>query len=398
MARSNIARFRRADGSFPPLAGGDHQADDIGMPPLTLGRTLWAIREDALPRLIEAHRAGATGLGIRAAAAAPKAARRSSGQRAGGTVAVIPLTGVITPRYSFLSFLFGGGGGLLDFRDAFREAVVSPDVGAIVLEVDSPGGIIDLVPETAEEIREARGTKPIIAVANTCAASAAYWIACQADELVVTPSGDVGSVGVYMVHEDWSGWNDQQGVQPTYISAGKYKTEGNPDEPLSDDAKANWQQEVDDLYAMFVDAVAAGRDITPKQVRDGYGQGRTLLASRALAAGMVDRVATLEDVIAELLTNGSGGGATARAEARRAARLATTADEPEPEAEADADDQPRCSCGRFITDGEQQCPDCKAAAAAEETEPEPEAEVDDEPEPEATDTPSAQRIADVLFG
>jgi signal peptide peptidase SppA len=277
--------------------------------PLTLGRSTWAIRGDALPRLIEAHRAGGgralERLAIRASAAVPKAARRQAAARAGGAVAVIPLTGVITPRGSFLSMLFGGGGGgLVDFRENFRQAVVDPDVGAIVLDVDSPGGLIDLVPETAEEIRAARGDKPIIAVANTMAASAAYWIASQADELVVTPSGDVGSVGVYMVHEDWSGWNENQGILPTYISAGRYKTEGNPDEPLSDDARADWQQEVDDLYAMFVGAVAAGRGVPEATVRDGYGEGRTLLAERALAAGMVDRIDTIESVVGGLLADG----------------------------------------------------------------------------------------------
>jgi signal peptide peptidase SppA len=276
--------------------------------PLTLGRSVWAIRDDALPRLIEAHRAGGRTLerlALRASAATPKAARRQAAARAGGAVAVIPLTGVITPRGSFLSFLFGGGGGgLVDFRETFRQAVSDPDVGAIVLDVDSPGGLIDLVPETADEIRAARGDKPIIAVANTMAASAAYWIASQADELVVTPSGDVGSVGVYMVHEDWSGWNQNQGIIPTYISAGEYKTEGNPDEPLSDEARAEWQQEVDDLYAMFVGAVAAGRGVSEAAVRDGYGEGRTLLAERALAAGMVDRVDTIENVISGLLASG----------------------------------------------------------------------------------------------
>lgn len=295
----------------------DHD-DTTQLPPLTLGRALWAIRPDVLPRLIEAHRAGHQALDRLAArftAATPKAARRGGSSRAGGAVAVIPLTGVITPRASFLSWLFGGGGGLIDFRDAFREALGSADVGAIVIDVDSPGGLIDLVPETADEIRAARGEKPIVAVANTMAASAAYWIATQADELVVTPSGDVGSVGVYMVHEDWSGWNEQQGIQPTYISAGKYKTEGNPDEPLSDEARADWQQEVDDLYAMFVDGVAAGRDVSAATVRDTYGEGRTLLAARALQAGMVDRVETFENVVRGLLAPAGGASAAARAAA-----------------------------------------------------------------------------------
>jgi capsid assembly protease len=296
--------------------------DSFRPAPLTLGRSLWVIDPEALPALVEAHRARPRALDrltAAAAAATPRAARRGAGQRAGGTVAVIPLTGVLTPRASLLSFLFGGGGGLVDFRDMFREAVNSPDVGAIVLDVDSPGGLIDLVPETAAEVRAARGAKPIVAVVNTMAASGAYWIACQADELVVTPSGVAGSIGVYMVHEDWSGWNEQQGIVPTYISAGKYKVEGNPDQPLSEEAAADWQREADDLYGLFVADVAAGRGVSEDQVRSGYGQGRTVRpAARVLEAGLADRVDTLENVIGELLAAGSSaqpGAQAARAEA-----------------------------------------------------------------------------------
>lgn len=296
-------------------------SEDLALPPLTLGRNLWAIRGDVLPRIVEAHR-GAEAfarLTSRMGGKAPQAARRTSSTRAAGAVAVLPLTGVLTPRGSFLSMLFGGGaGGLMDFRETFQQAVADPDVGAIVLDVDSPGGLIDLVPETAEEVRAARGQKPIVAVANTLAASGAYWIAAQADELVVTPSGDVGSIGVYVMHEDWSGFNEQTGIDVTYISAGKYKTEGNIDEPLSDEAREAWQSEVDDLYTMFVDSVAAGRNVTSDTVIADYGEGRTLLAARSLKAGMVDRVATLEQVVGEFLgAGGSGRGERALAQARR---------------------------------------------------------------------------------
>ena len=127
------------------------------------------------------------------------------------------------------------------------------------MNVDSPGGLIDLVPETAALIRTVRETKPVIAVANTYAASAAYWLASQASDLVVTPSGEVGSIGVYMPHLDVSGWEEQQGVKTTLISAGKYKTERSPFEPLSDEAAAAMQDTVDKYYGMFTYGVAVGR-------------------------------------------------------------------------------------------------------------------------------------------
>lgn len=292
--------------------------DLTAIPPLTLGGSTWAIRPDTLPRLVEAHRKATpawAGLAARAAAGVRTATRRTdSTERASGAVAVLPLTGVLTPHGSLLSMLFGGSsGGLTDFRENFRDAVTSPDVGAIVLDIDSPGGLHSLVPETAAEIRDARGSKPIIAVANTMAASGAYWIGAQADEFVVTPSGDVGSVGVYMLHEDWSGWNEKEGIRPTYIHAAKYKVEGNMDEPLDDEAKAYMQAEVDSIYTEFLEAVAEGRGTTVDQVRASYGEGRTLRATDALTAGMVDRIDTVEAVIGGLLVPDSTGRAAAMA-------------------------------------------------------------------------------------
>jgi signal peptide peptidase SppA len=370
------------------------------IPPLHLGSSAWAIRQEVLPRLIEAHRTGLPGWHaaveqLATHAATPRIARRGAGTRAGGAVAVLPLTGVITPRGSFISMLFGGGcGGLQGFREDFRDAVASPDVGAIVIDVDSPGGLIDLVPETALEIREARGSKPIIAVANTTAASAAYWIAAQADELVVTPSGTVGSVGVYMVHEDWSGWNEKQGIDPTYISAGRFKTEGNPDEPLDEAAQADWQAEVDELYAMFLEAVATGRNISAQDVRDNYGEGRILLASSALDAGMVDRIEPLEAVIGELLAPGAKSSA-------KAGRLASLTTIRAASDGTDDQEQPRCRCGRWIDSGETQCEDCKASDDEDDEDgqkPDEDEDDQDEDKPKALNADTRAAHAALLFG
>jgi ClpP class serine protease len=154
-----------------------------------------------------------------------------------GGVTVVPLKGVLAPVGGLLAMLFGIENPLDSFRTAMREAAADQDVGAIVIDVDSPGGVVDGIPEAAAELRALKGTKPIVAVANTMAASAAYWLAAQADEVVMTPSGAVGSIGVYATHRELSGAMEMMGVKNTLISAGKFKTEGNPYEPLSDDAK-----------------------------------------------------------------------------------------------------------------------------------------------------------------
>lgn len=262
--------------------------------------TAWGVRPETLPAIAAALR------GLRAATDAERerlqAAARAAANVTGG-VAVLSLRGLITPRPSFLSVLLGGGGGLEAFRGALREAVASDDVAAIILDVDSPGGSTDLVPETAADIRHARASKPVIAVANTWAASAAYWLAAQADEVVVTPSGEVGSIGVFTLHEEFSGMDERLGITTTLISAGKYKTEANPYEPLSDEARQALQDKVDEFYRLFVADVAQGRGVTAGTVRGGFGEGRMVSAKQAVTEGMADRIDTLEATIARVVGN-----------------------------------------------------------------------------------------------
>jgi signal peptide peptidase SppA len=212
-----------------------------------------------------------------------------------GATAVISLQGVIRPGASLLAMLFGGGGGLKMFRAQLREAIEDDDVAQILINVNSPGGSVELVPETATEIRELGKIKPIHAIANTDAASAAYWLASQASgEFIVTPSGQVGAIGVFTQHVDWSKWNENFGIDPTFIFAGKYKVEGNPEEPLSDEAREAAQSRIDTWYAMFVGDVAKGRGVTATVAKKNFGEGRMLLAGDALEAGMVDRVESFE--------------------------------------------------------------------------------------------------------
>ncbi len=187
-----------------------------------------------------------------------------------------------------------------------QELVADPNVAQIVLDIDSPGGGVEGITEFANQLFQARKHKPIVAVANSLAASAAYWIASQASEIVVTPSGVVGSIGVIAIHQDLSKALEKQGIKPTLITAGKHKGEGNPFEPLSEEAEANIQKRVDDFFSMFVKDVARGRGVKASEVRSGFGQGGVVGAQEAVDLGMADRIASLDDTLMRL-TRRPGG-------------------------------------------------------------------------------------------
>jgi HK97 family phage major capsid protein len=232
---------------------------------------------------------------------APHAAAPRPIKGKGGAVAILSLTGIIAPKASMVNGpSLPQGTACESFAAAFDQAMADEDVTHIVIDVDSPGGSVEGVPELAARITSARGKKPITAVANVMAASAAYWIASAADELVVAPSGEVGSIGVYQVHFDFSEQLAQEGITPTIIKAGQFKAEGNPLEPLSADAKDYAQAQIEEFYSMFVGAVAKQRNVSKQTVLKDYGQGRMLLARNAVGAGVADRIGTLESVLGKL--------------------------------------------------------------------------------------------------
>jgi signal peptide peptidase SppA len=207
-------------------------------------------------------------------------------------IAVLSLTGVITQHPDWM-----GDTSLDGFMADFVAAMNDPAVGAILISIDSPGGSVYGVQEVSELMRTLREQKPVVAFANSLAASAAYWIGCSASSFYCTPGGEVGSIGVWQAHMDISGMLDNAGIHTTVISAGKYKTEGNPYQPLDEAAQSFMQSRVDDYYTAFVDAVAKSRDVAPDTVRNGMGQGRVLGAADALKQNMIDGVMTLPQVL-----------------------------------------------------------------------------------------------------
>lgn len=279
----------------------------------------WAIYHDSLAWgticEILAMRAHGELLSLEQIEARLAVAAAANGPRAGASrsrnVAVIPVYGTIAPRTSGLMASGGTTAGAI--LNDFRAAMSDPDIDGIVFDVDSPGGVVEGIDELAGEIMSARGVKPMAANANHMAASAAYWAMVGVDEFHVSPSGSVGSIGIFTAHQDLTEAMAQKGVKQTIISAGKYKAEGALGSALTEEAIAAVQEQVDAYYAMMTTRIAQARGVPVATVRDGFGEGRTVLAKKAVDQGMADRVATLDETIRRVARGAVGAPSTARA-------------------------------------------------------------------------------------
>ncbi|WP_455387482.1 S49 family peptidase [Petrachloros mirabilis] len=178
----------------------------------------------------------------------------------------------------------------------------NPNVGAAVLVFDTPGGIVYGVQEAATAIREMSQSKPVYGFVKGMAASAGYWLASATTKIFSNSSAESGSIGVWTMHLDASEALKKFGIDITMISAGKFKVEGNPFEPLNEEARAELQRSVDSYYEDFLDGVAIGRNVSKATVKNDFGEGRMLEASRAKAAGMIDGIATLDELLAGIMT------------------------------------------------------------------------------------------------
>jgi signal peptide peptidase SppA len=214
-------------------------------------------------------------------------------------IAIVPVIGTLVARSGYL----GAASGLTaysDIAESIEAVATDPGIRAILLDVDSSGGevggLFDLV-DHIQAIRQQCG-KPIWAVADEAALSAAYAIACTADRLYVTQTGEVGSIGVVAVHRDESGADAQAGLAWSFVHAGACKVDGNPHQPLSGSARAALQADVDALYGKFTTLVAERRRLSPDAVR--VTEAAVYRGDQAVAAGLADKVGTLRVALADL--------------------------------------------------------------------------------------------------
>jgi signal peptide peptidase SppA len=248
-----------------------------------------------------------------APADAPALARR-------GALGIIPVHGVLTHRGQYdaaCNYLLG----YQDIGALLGEALADPQIGEIVLDLDSPGGEVAGCFDLADQIRAATAIKPIHAAINDLGCSAAYALASACTSVSLTRTALVGSIGVVMRHVDMSQWLANEGVKVTHIFAGAHKVDGNPYEPLPEAVRGRFQDEIDALYGLFVATVARYRGLSEAAVIDT--QADTYLGQAAVDRGLADRVENIHDMIYRL--SAARSGSTPRPEIAMSATESATA-------------------------------------------------------------------------
>ncbi|MBS7738951.1 MAG: S49 family peptidase [Chelatococcus sp.] len=217
--------------------------------------------------------------------------------------AIISVIGELVNRGAWV----GASSGLVSYEGlahSLRSAAADPQINAILLDLESPGGEAVGAFEISMLVRKVREEKPVIAMVNGMAASAAYAIASGASRIISIPSGLSGSIGVVMLHLDISEYLAAEGVKPTLIFAGGHKADGNPYEPLPEAVRARFQKDIDAFYSMFVQCVAAGRKgLSAAAVRST--EAEIFLGREAIKAGLADELGDINGVLDSMTSRGA---------------------------------------------------------------------------------------------
>lgn len=213
--------------------------------------------------------------------------------RAPGEVALIRVDG---PIFKWPSAKFGGTSTKYTQR-AMQQALDAPDIGSILLSIDSPGGQVSGVEDLAQTIADAAQVKPVAAHIEDLGASAAYWIASQAQRITASPASQVGSIGAFAVLEDTSGLAQREGVRIVVKSTGPYKGLGVPGTPITAEAEDEVQRMVDAIGQFFFTAVQRGRRLGAERMR-AVTTGQVWMAAEAQALGLLDGVERFDAALA----------------------------------------------------------------------------------------------------
>jgi len=211
-----------------------------------------------------------------------------------GDIAVIPICGVIGKHVSHI-MKSSGVTDVDDIAQMVKQAVNDDLIKGIFLDVNSPGGAVTGVPETADVIAAANTIKPVLAFTDQLMASAATFLTAGADFIYSTLSARVGSIGTYMAFLDVSRHYEMEGWMVELFKAGRFKGMGIPGTSLTDEHKAFLQQRVDTVNGWF-----KGHVLTYRNVEESAMEGQDFNGQEGLEVGLVDAVGSANDALAEL--------------------------------------------------------------------------------------------------
>jgi signal peptide peptidase SppA len=219
-----------------------------------------------------------------------KAAARKTQQTTQDSVAVVRLSGPLQKHASSFS---SAGSTILARRD-IRTASRDPEIGCILLSIESPGGTSAGTYELAEEVRRAAGIKPVIAHATDIIASAAYWAGVNADQISMNLPGRAGSIGTYMTAIDSSTAAAQQGIKVVTLSTGEFKGMGAPGTSLTESHLSYLQDLVNNTNRQFLSGVEKGRKLSQQHVAE-LADGRVFDAETSLSKKLIDKIQTFDE-------------------------------------------------------------------------------------------------------
>jgi signal peptide peptidase SppA len=210
-----------------------------------------------------------------------------------GKIAIIPVEGLLLHRFQ------GYGTSYQYIRALLSEALNSPQVEHIVLDIDSGGGEVSGLFDLVDEIVEARSKKPITALINEHAYSAAYLIASSANQIIASRTASVGSIGVIVAHVDQSEAEEKMGFKVTEIYAGKHKIDFSPHFALSDDAKLELQAQVNDTYELFTQTLSRNRNAPSENFR--LTEAKIFSSNQAMPLQLIDKIQSPNKFFEEIL-------------------------------------------------------------------------------------------------
>lgn len=257
--------------------------------------TFWAGTEQALEKLLASEKLDVSAMRPQEQAdGVPRLFAQS------GNVGVITIAGSLVNSDSWMN-AFMGRTSYGEIRDALVHAASDPNVGAILLDINSGGGAVSGVSDTADLIKKIdKEIKPVHTFSDSQMASAAYWLGSSARSVDVGKVAEAGSIGIITVHREMSKAMEMDGIKATVIKAGEHKGNGNPYTPLTEAAREEIQGQLDHLYGIFMGSVAENRGLSYPVADSKMGQGRVFIGTQAVDAGLADSVTTFDAVLSRV--------------------------------------------------------------------------------------------------